>query len=196
MQKASAAQDATERKFLSKDFETDMRKTRAECAKDAAMLITVKAAIHNKKAGCGARLYKGDKNVASLAQKHLAPACEQVTGHDVADLKAIFDWTSVCRLILCLALKRGPDFCFPDKEMLISEFHAWLNQLHAQNARPMLHVPIRKTMRIGVDIGAIPFIKPKSGDRILQVSIEGLIVDIPGKEKEEFLWSEVGHKCY
>ena len=79
MQKASAAQDATERKFLSKDFETDMREIRAECAKDAAMLITVKAAIHNKKAGCGARLYKGDKNVASLAQKHLAPACEQVT---------------------------------------------------------------------------------------------------------------------
>eukprot|EP00969_Alexandrium_andersonii_P224293 9905636-Alexandrium_andersonii.AAC.1 len=71
------------------------------------LIVTVKAAIDAKLRG-GERLYRGDRTIGSLAQKHTVAAASMLSGHDLSVFKNLPNGVEIARLIVMMAINKGP----------------------------------------------------------------------------------------
>eukprot|EP00974_Lingulodinium_polyedra_P090621 8788631-Lingulodinium_polyedra.AAC.1 len=93
--KESDALTRCEAKYLAKDMDADLKWLAGVVREDPSMMITVKAAVQAKlKSAAGERLYRGNRTLGSIADKHLPGILAKLTNMDISLFKNCLLYTS------------------------------------------------------------------------------------------------------
>ena len=138
------------------------------------LMTTVQSTIAAKLRKKGARLYRGDNCLGSLAQKHCVIGAARLPRTDESQWMGIQDHAEVCRLVIERILNKGPTFRIPARERLVTDWLVWLDRMAVVAKVPGWERWVPKdNCRIGVDIGAIRFCKPAEGRLVTRMLVEG-----------------------
>eukprot|EP00974_Lingulodinium_polyedra_P014115 1367126-Lingulodinium_polyedra.AAC.1 len=165
------------------EFESNMKWIRDRLAEDPLLMTTVRAAIEAKiRSGRGERLYRGDRNLGTVAIKHLWPCLSELSKHDSAVFQNMPDAGVVGRQLLLWAVGHGSAFKLPKREMLQTEFIEWVKGLAKLRGNRLMHFNVTSPCICGVNFGACIFTKAAKGELIHSVKVNCKEYLIPKSE--------------
>ena len=91
-----------------------------------------------------------------------------------------------------IGVGRGQVYKLPEREMLVTDFLVWIDNLHAENGRVLETVSVAwDTAVIGIHVGSCRFLEPADDDGIImQVAIGNRVCEVP--KNMGFLYSAIG----
>ena len=163
-----------------KERTRDMLCIRNELKERPDLIAVVKATIEAKLRRSGERLYRGDRSLLALAQKHCLSACSHLSGTDKSAWVNMKGAVHSCRAVLQYALGQGPAYKLPEREMFVADFLDWCARMHTENRSPIVGLmPPSSGMVSGLHYGAVRFQEPEAADQPTHIMImKGVSVPI------------------
>ena len=128
----------SEKKFLAAKLQEELNIMTGLIRENPWLMTTVQSTVAAKLRKKGARLYRGDNCLGSLAQKHCVIGAAHLTRTDECQWMGSQDRYEVCRLVSERILNKGPKFRFPGREMLVTDWLVWLDKMAVVAKVPIL----------------------------------------------------------